>query len=228
MKRALFFAGRGLLHRAGGARCEHARRDADHDHDRRHRSDHRPGRALRFGRPRRRRVLQVRERARRSERAQDQVPVSRRRVRPGEDGAADAPARRAGTRLRDLQQRRHGQQPCDPRLPERRAGATALRRHGHVTDRRRLQGPSVDDGLPPELPLGRRHLRQSDRRLRRREGRGALGGLRVRQGHGERPQAGARREGRLDRRVTDLRADRHRDRLADVDACTPPAPTCSC
>ena len=72
------------------------------------------------------------------QRSQDHVQVPRRHVQPGADGAADAPARRAGQGLRDLQRDRHRAQPGRPRLPEREEGAAALRRLrrddvGHAT-----------------------------------------------------------------------------------------------
>ena len=60
---------------------------------------------------------------------------------------ADAPARRAGPRLRDLQLARHGAEPRHARLPERDEGAAALRRHRrHVLRRRRRQSTRTRSG----------------------------------------------------------------------------------
>ena len=58
------------------------------------------------------------ERARRGERPQDRLQVPRRRLQPGADGAGDAPARRAGQGLRDLQLARHRAERGDPAVPE--------------------------------------------------------------------------------------------------------------
>ena len=53
----------------------------------------------------------------------------RRRVRPVEDGAADAAARRAGQGLRRLRQPRHRAEPLDLEVPEPAKGAAGAHRH---------------------------------------------------------------------------------------------------
>ena len=110
---------------------------ADDDRDRRHRAALRRGGRVRHRRAGREGVLRLRQREGRRQRAEDRVPLLRRRLQPGADRAADAQARRAGPRLRDLQRGRHGEQPRHPRLPERAEGAAALRRRRLGGARRR-------------------------------------------------------------------------------------------
>ena len=120
---------------------------------------------------RRERLLQVRERERRRERPQDHVQVPRRPVRPGEDGAAHAAARRAGQGLRDLQLDRDRAQPRDPRLPEREQGAAAVRRLRVDDARPRRRAVPVGDRVPAELPgrgLGVRQVPRPDAARARR------------------------------------------------------------
>ena len=68
-------------------------------------------------------VLRLHQRPRRGQRSQDQLHHPRRRVRPVQDGAADAAARRAGPRVRRLRQPRHGPEPRDLELPQQRESA---------------------------------------------------------------------------------------------------------
>ena len=147
-------------------------RDADLGADRRHGAAHRPGRGLRRRRPRRRRVLRLRQRPRRRQRAHDHLQVLRRRLRPGADRPADAPARAAGQRLRGLQHDRHAERARRPAAPEPAQGAGPLRRHGRV-GLRQLQAVPVDDGLPAELQRRGRDLRPPDRRDASRRRRSA-------------------------------------------------------
>ena len=123
------------------------------------------GEAAAFGTvgPGREGLLRLREREGRRQRPEDRVPLLRRRLQPRADGPAHTPARRAGQGLRDLQLHRHGEQPRDPRVPERAEGAAALRRRRLAVDRPQLRAVPVDDGLPPELPRRGRRLRQDHR-----------------------------------------------------------------
>ena len=73
---------------------------------------------LQRDRPGLQRVLPVRQRARRRLRAQDQVHVSRRRVRPVQDGLGGPPARAAGQRLRDLRRPGHAHPPGRGQVPQ--------------------------------------------------------------------------------------------------------------
>ena len=118
--------------RWGEGRSGHHR---DEHHDRRHAPDHRAGVALQDDLRRRECVLRVRQRPGRRQRAQDQLHRQGRRVRPLEDGAAGAAARRERQGLRDLRQPRHRAGPRHLGLPEQQEGAAGLRR-----DRRLVLG----------------------------------------------------------------------------------------
>ena len=148
-------AGRGC--RVRGARARRKRRRRHHGRPRRHVVDrsarrHRPadrrGGRVRDGRARREGLLRLREREGRRQRPKDRVPLLGRRLQPGADRPAHTPARRAGQGVRGLQLGRHGEQPRDPRLPERAEGAPALRRRRLAVDRPQLRAVPVDDGLP--------------------------------------------------------------------------------
>ncbi len=78
--------------RRRGGNDRRPRRVEDVDPDRRHRAAVRRGGGVRRRRPGREGVLRLRELARRRPRAEDRVPLLRRRVQPGADGAADAHA----------------------------------------------------------------------------------------------------------------------------------------
>ena len=185
-------------HRGDGRRSRRtcrARPVRDDDPDRRHRPPLRRGGRVRHRRPRREGVLRVRQLEGRRERPEDRVPLLRRRVQPGADGAAHAPARRAGQGVRDLQRDRHREQPRDPRLPERPEGAPPLRRRRVAGARRRLGPLPLDGRLPPELPgrgLGARARRRPDGAAR--ADRRPLREHRARQGHDPRPLARPRRQ----------------------------------
>ena len=171
--------------RAGAAPDGRPGRHRDDDPARRHGAAVRRGGRVRHGRPGREGVLRLRQREGRRERPEDRVPLLRRRVQPGADRPADAPARRAGQGVRGLQLDRHGEQPRDPRLPERAEGAAALRRRRLAGARPQLRAVPVDDGLPAELPRRGRGLRDATIVQDAAEGddRGALREHRARQGH---------------------------------------------
>ena len=208
----------------------HPARPRGRDRDRRHRRDERRPRhhleddprrrhdaalrhrvRVRIRRARRERLLQVRELARRRQRPHDHVHDGRRRLRPGEDGAGDAPARRAGQGLRDLQLARDRAQHRHPRLPERAAGAAALRRLRRDDVRARLQAVPVDDRLPAELPRRGLDLRQVPRAHEAgRQGRRPLPERRLRQGSDGRPEAGDRALEGEGRRGAAVRGHRRR------------------
>ena len=202
-------------------RCDDRRpgRHPDDDPDRRHRPAHRRGCRVRRRRPGREGVLRLRQLEGRRERAEDRVPLLRRRLQPGADRPADTAARRAGRRLRDLQRGRHREQPRDPRLPQRAEGAPALRRRRVGGARRRLGPVPVDGRLPAELPgrgRGARARRRPDEAAR--EDRGAAREHGARQGHDPRPLPRDRRQGPADRRLGAVRADHDRRRRADREA----------
>ena len=145
------------------------------------------------------------------QRPEDRVPLLRRRLQPRADRAAHPAARRAGPRLRDLQRRRHGEQPRDPRLPERTEGAAALRRGRLAVDRPELCRVPVDDGLPAELPRRGRRLREDDREVPAEgEDRRALREHRARPRHAHRASRGrSRGKARVSSRSR-VRVHRHR------------------
>ena len=74
---------------------------------------------------------------------------------PAQTVQRDAPARRAGQRVRDLQRARHRAEPRRPRLPQRPEGAAALRRVGRDDVRPETAKYPYTIGLPAELPGGR-------------------------------------------------------------------------
>ena len=118
--------------RARGACARRERRRRHRSRPRRHVVDrsarrHRPadgrGGGVRDGRARRESLLRLREREGRRQRPNDRVPLLGRRLQPGADRPAHPAPRRAGQGVRDLQLGRNGEQPRDPRLPERAEGA---------------------------------------------------------------------------------------------------------
>ena len=118
-------------HRGDRHRCDGfvRRRSRDHGEDdpaRRHGAA--LGSGVRVGRPRRGRLLQVRERTRRRQRPLDRLHGRRRRLEPDSGCRGDAAARRGGRRLRDRQLGRHRRESGDAGLSERAEGAAALRR----------------------------------------------------------------------------------------------------
>ncbi len=109
-------------------------------------------------------VLRLRQREGWRPRAEDLLPVLRRRLQPRPVGSADEKARRGRRRVRGVRKRRDREQPRDPRLPERTARPAALRRRRLAADREELRQVPVDHGLPHELPRRGRRVREDARR----------------------------------------------------------------
>ena len=109
------------------------------DRHRRHGADLGARVRVRSRRPGREGVLRLRERERRRVRPRHPLPLPRRRVRPGADDPADATARRAGARVRDLQRRRHRAHARHTALPQpaRRPAAVRGQRRVRARPRRR-------------------------------------------------------------------------------------------
>ena len=137
-------------------------------------------------------VLRLRQRARRRLRAQDRLQGRRRRVRPGADGAGDAPARAAGPRLRDLQLDRHRAHARGAAVPEPGQGAAALRRHGSraVLQPGRSEYPWTMGFLPSFYGEGALYGRYIAAHVAEGEDRRALRERRLRQGPARRAAKG--------------------------------------
>ena len=171
---------------ASGAHAADPGITATSDHDRRHVPAHRAGVAVQDDPGSREGVLRLRQRPRRRQRPEDQLHDPRRRVRPVEDGAARAAARRAGQRLRGLRQPRHRAGPRDVGLPEQQQGAAGPPRDRRLVlgllPRKCAQEVPVDDRLAAGLSGRGEGLRQVHRREHaEREDRRALPERRVRQ-----------------------------------------------
>ena len=137
-----------------------------HEDEVRHRRDvpaQRAGGVLRADPGRNEGLLHVHQHAPRSgsqarrRRQADRVEVLRRRVQPGEHGAADAEARRGGQGLRHLRRPRHRASAGRGRLHERAQGAAAARLDGCDGVRRQVpaSGPYTIGWQPDYFAEGR-------------------------------------------------------------------------
>ena len=189
--------------------------DPDHgevDPARRHRPALRRGVGIRLGRSGREGVLRLRQRTGRRQRAEDRVPLLRRRLRPRADRAADAEARRAGQGLRNLQLGRHREQ-RDPALPEPTQGAAALRRRRLPGSSRPARYPWTMGFLQSYVGEGAVYGRTSPPPARARDRR-PLRADAARHRHDDRARALDPRQGADRRREAGLRAHGHGRLLA--------------